>query len=149
VLAHVQAQQAAYESRERRFHPARQRPPNNLEAPGLPTKGRPSRADQKRAVGPVGRKQSALIEVPAGTSGVKPATVLAQRKVRSSPCSPCSRPPTQPKRSTAAPDGGALRVAARGSGPPIPRAALRDTPKRPAAPDTHSPPSDISIGEKS
>jgi len=43
VLAHVQAQQAAYAPNERRFHPARQRPPNNLEAPGLPTKGRPSR----------------------------------------------------------------------------------------------------------
>jgi hypothetical protein len=43
VLAHVQAQQAAYAPHRRRFHPARQRPPNNLEAPGLPTKGRPSR----------------------------------------------------------------------------------------------------------
>jgi hypothetical protein len=39
VLAHMQVQQAAYESAKRRFHPARQRPPNNLEAPGLPTKG--------------------------------------------------------------------------------------------------------------
>ena len=28
---------------EGRYHPARQRPPNNLEAPGQPTKGRPSR----------------------------------------------------------------------------------------------------------
>jgi hypothetical protein len=43
VLAHVQAQQAAYTPNQRRFHPARQRPPNNLEAPGLPTKSRPSR----------------------------------------------------------------------------------------------------------
>ena len=43
VLAHVQAQQAACAPNRRRFHPARQRPPNNLEAPGLPTKGRPSR----------------------------------------------------------------------------------------------------------
>jgi hypothetical protein len=41
VLAHVQAQQAAYAPNRRRYHPARQRPPNNLEAPGLPTKGRP------------------------------------------------------------------------------------------------------------
>ena len=43
ALAQVQAQQAAYAPSRRRFHPARQRPPNNLEAPGLPTKGRPSR----------------------------------------------------------------------------------------------------------
>jgi hypothetical protein len=41
VLAHVRAQQAAYAPDRRRYHPARQRPPNNLEAPGLPTKGRP------------------------------------------------------------------------------------------------------------
>ena len=44
VLAHVQAQQAAYAPYRRRYHPARQRPPNNLEAPGMPTKGRPSRS---------------------------------------------------------------------------------------------------------
>jgi len=43
ALAQVQAQQAAYGSNLRRFHPARQRPPNNLEAPGKPTRGRPSR----------------------------------------------------------------------------------------------------------
>jgi hypothetical protein len=41
VLAYVQAQQATYSPNRRRYHPARQRPPNNLEAPGLPTKGRP------------------------------------------------------------------------------------------------------------
>jgi len=45
VLAHVQAQQAAYAPNRRRYHPARQRPPNNLEAPGLPSKGRPSRSN--------------------------------------------------------------------------------------------------------
>ena len=45
VLAHVQAQQAAYAPNRRRHHPARQRPPNNLESPGLPSKGRPSRRD--------------------------------------------------------------------------------------------------------
>jgi hypothetical protein len=33
----VQAQQAAYGSNLRRFHPARQRSPNNLEVPGQPT----------------------------------------------------------------------------------------------------------------
>ncbi|MBV8455871.1 MAG: ISNCY family transposase, partial [Acetobacteraceae bacterium] len=43
VLAYVQAQQAAYPARRRRYDPARQRPPNNLEAPGQPSKGRPSR----------------------------------------------------------------------------------------------------------
>ncbi len=42
VLAYVQAQQAIYPARRRRYDPARQRPPNNLEAPGQPSKGRPS-----------------------------------------------------------------------------------------------------------
>jgi hypothetical protein len=40
VLAHVQAQQAAYSTKCRRFDTARQRPPNNLEAPGSPSRGR-------------------------------------------------------------------------------------------------------------
>jgi hypothetical protein len=43
VLEQVRAQQAAYPARQQRGHPARQRPPNNLEAPGLPSKGRPPR----------------------------------------------------------------------------------------------------------
>jgi len=43
VLAHVQRQQAAYPPHRRRHNQARQRPPNNLEAPGPPTKGRPAR----------------------------------------------------------------------------------------------------------
>ena len=43
VLEQVQAQQAAYPARQQRGHAARQRPPNNLEAPGLPSKGRPPR----------------------------------------------------------------------------------------------------------
>jgi Winged helix-turn helix len=43
ALAMVKQQQDAYEPHRRRYHPARQRPPNNLEAPGQPTKGRPSR----------------------------------------------------------------------------------------------------------
>jgi hypothetical protein len=37
------AQQAAYPARQQRGHIARQRPPNNLEAPGLPSKGRAPR----------------------------------------------------------------------------------------------------------
>ena len=40
VLEQVKAQQAAYPARQQRGHLARQRPPNNLEAPGLPSKGR-------------------------------------------------------------------------------------------------------------
>jgi hypothetical protein len=43
VLALVKEQQAAFALHRRRHDPARQRPPNNLEAPGLPTKGRPPR----------------------------------------------------------------------------------------------------------
>ena len=44
VLAMVKARQAEYSPRRQRGHAARQRPPNNLEAPGLPSKGRVSRA---------------------------------------------------------------------------------------------------------
>lgn len=43
ALALVKQQQETYAPHQRRYHPARRRPPNNLEAPGLPTKGRPSR----------------------------------------------------------------------------------------------------------
>jgi hypothetical protein len=43
VLEQVKAQQAAYPARQQRGHGARQRPPNNLEAPGLPSKGRAPR----------------------------------------------------------------------------------------------------------
>jgi hypothetical protein len=43
VLEQVKAQQAAYPAHQQRGHSARQRPPNNLEAPGLPSKGRPPR----------------------------------------------------------------------------------------------------------
>ena len=43
VLTMVQARQAAYAPNRQRGHVARQRPPNNLEAPGLPSKGRASR----------------------------------------------------------------------------------------------------------
>jgi hypothetical protein len=43
VLAQVKAQQAAYPAGQQRGHSARRRPPNNLEAPGLPSKGRPPR----------------------------------------------------------------------------------------------------------
>jgi hypothetical protein len=42
ALAMVKQHQDTYEPHRRRYHPARRRPPNNLEAPGQPTKGRPS-----------------------------------------------------------------------------------------------------------
>jgi uncharacterized protein (DUF433 family) len=37
VLEQIKAQQAVYPARQQRGHVARQRPPNNLEAPGLPS----------------------------------------------------------------------------------------------------------------
>ena len=43
ALALVKEQQAAFAPHRRRHDPARRRPPNNLEAPGLPSKGRPPR----------------------------------------------------------------------------------------------------------
>src|SRR5947208_9791169 len=43
VLEQVKTQQAAYPARQQRGHVARRRPPNNLEAPGLPSKGRAPR----------------------------------------------------------------------------------------------------------
>ena len=43
ALAMVKEHQATYAPNRRRHDPARQRPPNNLEAPGQPTKSRPRR----------------------------------------------------------------------------------------------------------
>jgi hypothetical protein len=43
VLEEVKAQQAVYPARQQRGHVARRRPPNNLEAPDLPSKGRTPR----------------------------------------------------------------------------------------------------------
>jgi hypothetical protein len=43
ALAFARERQASYPPNRRRGDPRRQRPPNNLEAPGRPTKGRPSR----------------------------------------------------------------------------------------------------------
>jgi len=40
ALAMVKEHQASYTPNQRRYDPARSRPPNNLEAPGLPTKNR-------------------------------------------------------------------------------------------------------------
>lgn len=44
ALALVKAHQDTYPPNRRRYEPARQRPPNNLEAPGLPSKSRPRRS---------------------------------------------------------------------------------------------------------
>src|ERR1700758_2763340 len=44
VLEQVKAQQAAYPAHQQRGDVARQRPPNNLEAPGLPSRGRAPRS---------------------------------------------------------------------------------------------------------
>ena len=43
ALAFARELQASYPPNRRRGDPRRQRPPNNLEAPGMPTRGRPSR----------------------------------------------------------------------------------------------------------
>ena len=43
ALAFARELQASYPPNRRRGDPRRQRPPNNLEAPGMPTKGRASR----------------------------------------------------------------------------------------------------------
>jgi hypothetical protein len=43
ALAMVKEHQATYAPTQRRYHPARGRPPNNLEAPGMPTKNRTRR----------------------------------------------------------------------------------------------------------
>jgi hypothetical protein len=43
VLEQITARQAAYPAHQQRGQTARQRPPNNLEAPGLPSKGRAPR----------------------------------------------------------------------------------------------------------
>jgi hypothetical protein len=51
VLALVKEQQAAFAPHQRRKDAARQRPPNNLEAPGLPSKGRPPRRGVAAAPG--------------------------------------------------------------------------------------------------
>ena len=48
ALALVKEQQAAYPPHQRRHHPARQRPPNNLEAPGMPSKSRLSKSRLSR-----------------------------------------------------------------------------------------------------
>jgi hypothetical protein len=60
ALAMVKQHQDGYEPHRRRYHPARQRPPNNLEAPGQPTKGRPSR----QIVAAVARERGAAAAEP-------------------------------------------------------------------------------------
>src|ERR1700751_1063751 len=57
VLEQVKAQQAAYPARQQRGDGARQRPPKNPEAPGLPSKGRAprQRGNQTRCSTPLRR----------------------------------------------------------------------------------------------
>jgi hypothetical protein len=43
ALAMVKEHQASYAPKQRRYDPLRQRLPNNLEAPGMPTKSRARR----------------------------------------------------------------------------------------------------------
>src|SRR5271170_4833271 len=50
ALAMVKELQAAYAPNQRRHHPARQRPPNNLAAPGMPSKSRLSRREAAAAL---------------------------------------------------------------------------------------------------
>jgi len=50
ALAMVKELQAAYAPHQRRDHPARQRPPNNLEAPGMPSKSRLARREAATAL---------------------------------------------------------------------------------------------------
>ena len=51
VLEQIKAQQAAYPAHRQRGHLARRRPPNNLKAPGLPSKGRAPRHGAAAAAG--------------------------------------------------------------------------------------------------
>jgi hypothetical protein len=60
VLEQVKAQQAAYPAHRQRGHSARQRPPNNLDAPGLPSKGR-SALEQEAAIPPEAREMFVLL----------------------------------------------------------------------------------------
>jgi hypothetical protein len=48
ALAMVKEHQSTYAPNKHRYHPARGRPPNNLEAPGLPTKNRQPRRGLSR-----------------------------------------------------------------------------------------------------
>jgi hypothetical protein len=48
ALAMVKEHQATYTPNRRRYDPARGRPPNNLEAPGMPSKNRQRRDDLPR-----------------------------------------------------------------------------------------------------
>jgi hypothetical protein len=51
ALAFARELQTSYPPNRRRGDPRRRRPPNNLEAPGMPTKGRPSRKVRAAAAG--------------------------------------------------------------------------------------------------
>ena len=63
ALALVKQMQDSYPPHRQRHHPARQRPPNNLEAPGMPTKGRPSRT--LIAASAAGQENAAALALPS------------------------------------------------------------------------------------
>jgi hypothetical protein len=98
VLARVHDQQANYDPNRRRFDAARQRPPNNLQAPGAPTKGRPSRAmraasqDDRRLKLAPSHGLPIVLGEDAGLKGV--ATRPGKRRLRplTPPPSPSSAP---------------------------------------------------------
>ena len=75
VLELVKAQPAAYPARQQRGHAARQRPPNNLGAPGLPSKGRVPRhaAAAAPAKAPPWRADPLCIPLIAEIPPAKPA----------------------------------------------------------------------------
>jgi len=65
ALALVKQMQDSYPPHRQRHHPARQRPPNNLEAPGMPTKGRPSRT--LIAASAAGQENAAALALPTAS----------------------------------------------------------------------------------
>ncbi len=65
VLEQIKAQQAAYPARQQRGHIARQRPPNNLEAPGLPSRGRAPRHRAAARLPPEAALRTVLIATTA------------------------------------------------------------------------------------
>src|SRR5215468_7369934 len=76
VLEQIKAQQVAYPAHQRRGHVAGQRPPNNLEAPGLPSKGR---APRHGAIAGCGLKAAGRME---GLTATVASCNIITRKVR-------------------------------------------------------------------
>jgi hypothetical protein len=80
ALAFAREQQASYPPNRRRGDPRRRRPPNNLEAPGLPSQGRPPRdvaaaaaADLARVASGTGQRVGSGAELFYEPGGLTPA----------------------------------------------------------------------------